>query len=188
MLTQGITFYEDDVSITITDDSELHTTMAKMLKMAQNMGSLLNVSATITLDFCPISQPTALLVIYQITAGYDGSSMLCTTKGRAELRLFIVEHLFPRLKQRSDAWEEDTEDTDTAHECITEAFGYLHTVYIWLGHPPNHRWTQGSITLTTMAYLLEDDPEILLWDHRANVFHNISWAREPEFRSTLNEF
>jgi hypothetical protein len=187
-MAHGLTFYEGDLSLTILEDSAQFTSVATMLKRAQNMESLLNISATSKLDLCSVSQPIAPLVLYQIYAGYDGSRLLCTTKGRADLRLFIVEHLFPRLRQRTDIWKDDTEDSDTDHERILEAFTYLHAVYVWLGHLPEYRWTLRCISLPTMAYLLEDDPEILFWDHRDNVFQNVPWARELDLRCTLHEF
>ncbi len=49
-------------------------------------------------------------------------------------------------------------------------YRYLHDVYIWLGHPPGHRWLKGSICLAALGYLFHNDPGIQFWDHRDGAF------------------
>lgn len=70
-MADGLSFYASDLSLTIHEDSPLFTSMATLLKRAQNMGSLLNISATSTLTLPTVPHPSALLVRYHITAGYE---------------------------------------------------------------------------------------------------------------------
>ncbi len=49
-MAQGLSFYAEDLFLTILEDSPLFTTMVTMLKRAQNMGNLLRVYATSTFE------------------------------------------------------------------------------------------------------------------------------------------
>jgi hypothetical protein len=64
--------------------------------------------------------------------------MLISSDAQRELMVFIAKRLRPRLKNRTDDWEEDDEDTHLNRESISHAFTCLYKIYIWLGHPPGH--------------------------------------------------
>jgi hypothetical protein len=50
-----------------------------------------------------------------------------------------------------------------------------------------HCWTQGSVSLTALSYLLHDDPEILFWDLRGGSLTYVTNPREDTSSCTLQD-
>lgn len=106
------------------------------------------------LDNCFCYAETAVHPL--VTAGRTSDCLSCTlrhcaerptvetSEGRQELRSFMVECIFPRLRKREDIWVEDDENTDTTNAYISQLYSYLHAVYVWLAHPPGHGWTSST--------------------------------------------
>ena len=162
------------------------TTYFRQLLTA-NTGHLVNVTAVAHHPIVPTTLPSALLVLYHVHAGRDGSLLLLTSDGRAELRAFLVQHLFPRLRRRTDLWEPQDEETDVTHASISQAFTYLHSVFLWLGHPPGSAWHLGTVSFLTLSYLLQDDPEITLWEHQDEGLRFVPWIRDSDFNCSLSD-
>jgi hypothetical protein len=126
-------------------------------------------------------------VVYHALSQLEGESKITTTSGRQTLQEFICEYLFPRLRSRTDDYVEDGEDQDITDSCISQSFSYLQAVYTRLSHQPGHPWTYGSIDPCTLLYLLQDDPEVQLWDHTDLGFQHIPWIREPNMDCSLRD-
>ncbi len=70
---------------------------------------------------------------------------------------------------------------------ISQSFTYLQSVYALLNHAPRHPWTHGTIEPSALLYLLQDNPEIQLWDYKDHGLQHISWIREPDIECSLQD-
>jgi hypothetical protein len=169
----GICFYEDDMRIHLLQRSRLFGTNAPTSYLIQRTADWIQVRLRNSSRFKPAGDPSAFLVVYHALFQLEGESKITTTSGRQTLQEFICEYLFPRLRSRTDNYVEDGEDQDITDTCISQSFSYLQAVYTWLSHQPGHPWTYGSIDPCTLLYLLQDDPEVQLWDHTDLGFQHI---------------
>jgi hypothetical protein len=127
----GLSFYDDtDIKITVLNSSKIYLTSDRTSQLLQNTAAWTSVTVDYRRQLVTAPAPSAFLVIYHILMRQNGSALLTTSDGRRELRVFIAERLLPRLRSRTDDWEEDDEDTDLNRESISHAFTYLHKIYI----------------------------------------------------------
>lgn len=154
----GLHFTEGNLQVTVLDSSPIYI---NPVSTRHHTGDWVTVSTTFRHTFFPSAQPDAVLIAYRVIHQCDDNALLHTTAGRRELRAFVVSQLFPRLCHPHEEWSDEEEDTPSH---VDRLFRYLHDVYIWLGHPPGHRWLQGSVSPAALAYLLQ------LWDHRGGTF------------------
>jgi hypothetical protein len=172
----GMSFTEENYTITILHASPLHFAYGFTDDFVSDTGSWMQGCVTVKQKTSPSPQPTALMVLYHIYMDEDGSPLLTTTDGRQELRLFIAERLLPRL--RRDAPPLFEEPPFPVDHNIMLSFAFLRAVFLWLGHPPGHTWTQGSLDPESLSYLLQDDPEVLFWERRGTRWHFVPWMRD----------
>jgi hypothetical protein len=86
----GLSFYEADVKITVLDSSQLYLTRISTTTLIQNTAEWTSVTVAHWKRLTLSPQPSAFLIS-------QGATLLLTTDGRRELRVFISERLLPRL-------------------------------------------------------------------------------------------
>jgi hypothetical protein len=158
----GIGFYEGDMQIHQLHQSRLFGSQESTCSLIQHTADWTQVLVRYRRRFTPSADPSAFIVIYTVTTQLDGEAMIGTTDGKRILQTFICEYLFPRLRARTDDYEDKDEDMDFTAMCISQSLSYLQLVYTWLNHFPGHSWTHGTLEPSAILYMSQDDPEVQL--------------------------
>jgi hypothetical protein len=108
----GMDFYEADMHIHLMQQTRLFGSLEPTSNLIQHTTDCTEILVRYYRRFIPTEDPSAFIVIYIIITQLEGETSITTTDGRQTLQTIICEYLFPRLRARTDDYEEDDEDTD----------------------------------------------------------------------------